>query len=134
MNKKQTKSNVEQNRKKYICMSGCNYKFRSKNAIFISTTNKLNHEVAKFVGAYMIKKYGDIKFTNRIIGAIKILEEAVVEDLKDFEKNPSNFITEAVPKVDKDRRVDLVRLEDEQWIEFENNHKIKKEGALSIYI
>lgn len=143
MNKKDRNKLIEDNRQKYILPSGAPFQYRSKNAIYISTTNRLNHEIAKCVGAYMIKKYGDFKFTDRIIGAIKILEESVKEELKDFPKNPCNFITECVPKTktkkekgvsEKDRRIDLVKLEDETWIEFENSKKERKERCITIYL
>ena len=52
--------------------------------------------------------------------------------MKEFPKSNEPFITEA--QLDKSRRIDLVRLRDNQHFEFETNHTIKKEGAFTFYI
>ena len=54
--------------------------------------------------------------------------------MKDFPKTPEEFISECIPKVDKDRRIDLVRLNDETWFEFESSDKIKKTNSCTIHI
>jgi len=143
VNKAETKKIAEENRALYQVPAGSPYMLRSRNAVFISTTNSVSHEMSKALGAYMIRKYGDVKFTDRIIRCIQLLEDAVKEELKDFPKSPASFITESVPKTkikkekgitEEDRRIDLVRLEDNTWFEFETDHKIQKEKCITIYI
>jgi len=130
---KQTKTE-EDNRKLYKIPSGGNYQLRSKNAIYVSPSNTIHHELSKCLGAYMLRKWGDIKFSERTCAILKMLENEVKLTMKDFPKDRSAFITEAVPKKEPDRRVDLVRLNDNQRFEFETNPKIKKENCCTIYI
>ena len=129
----------ELNRRKYHTI-GIPNSLRAKNAVFISTQNSLKHELAKLLGGYMVRKYGDIKFNEDILLCLLALENCVNDSLEGFPKNPKNFITEACPNEEKDRRVDLVILEDNTRIEFESDHKIKKadnpsgEATITIYI
>lgn len=77
------------------------------DAIFISTANSYKHELKKFEICWEIKEQGQ------------------------------HFLTEAEKnrkKGDPVRRVDIVNLSNGDEIEIETNHKIKKEGALTIYI
>lgn len=87
---------------------GCpNFVKRAKNAIFISASNSLPHETKKLEICYELRKLG------------------------------INFITEAVRNVKEDgkeRRVDIVNINTGEEIEIETDHKIKKEGATTIYI
>lgn len=124
---------VEKNRRKYTIPSGASYQYRAKNAIYISPIT-LRHELSKCIGAYMLKKWGDIKFPEILAEQVKYLGDYVDMMMKDFPKGRADFITEAVPKCNKDRRIDLVRLNDEQWFEFETNHKIKKENCVTFYV
>lgn len=131
---KVSKAEINKIRRKYMIPGGAAYQIRTLNAIHISTSTSLKHELAKCIGAYMIRKYGDIKLSDQAVQLLGILCDRIRLDLHDFPKNPKNFITEAIPKRDKDRRVDLVLLEDETWYEFETNKKEKKEESVTIYV
>ena len=124
----------ENNRKLYKIPSGAPYQLRVKNALYLSPSNSLKHELAKCIGAYSLLKYGDIKFSDSMNQALEWLQEEFKEVMKDFPRDKSTFITEAVIKKQEDRRVDLVRLSDNTLFEFETSPKIKKEGACTIYI
>lgn len=115
---------------------GCaDHQLRPKNAIYISGSNTLRHELAKCIGAYMLRKYGDIpEFDDWLKEELNDIDETVKLLMKDFPKGSSDFITEAVPDDEPNRRVDLVRLPDNQKFEFETDSKIKKSGACTIYI
>jgi len=103
-----------------------------KNAIFISNANTVKHELSKCVGAIMLKKYGDIKFTKQIIHLIRNIDYEI--DQLNLVSNPSNFITEACPNKEPNRRVDLVNIATDDRFEFETSTKIKKENCITIYI
>lgn len=107
---------------------------RKKNAIFISSGNTVCHELAKCLGAIMLHKHGDLKFNDKIILLLREIDTAV-KDL-DLAKQRTDFITEAVPNSQKDRRVDLVSLSDGTRYEFESVHTICKKdpGELVITI
>ena len=128
------KINLEKNRKKYVVNAGDNYKFRSKNAVFFNAGSSWKHEIMKAVVGLMLLKYGDVDISPKIISALNLLEEALIENFKDFPRQKANFISEAVPKSCRDRRVDIIRLEDETWIEIETDHKIQKENCITIYV
>ena len=138
------KKTTDINRNLYKIPGGANYQLRSLNAIYISPSNSIRHELAKMIGGYMIRKWGDIKFNDLIVSDLKRLEKDVKDVMKGFEKQKGRFITEAVPKTscfslkglpqDKDRRIDLVHLDTNDWYEFETNKKIKKEGSITIYV
>ena len=123
----------ENNRKKYTVPNGSPYQYRARNAVFISSSNTLKHEMAKSLGAYLLHKFGDVKFDERIIGLLAKLQTIVGEVYQDWPKNPTDFITEAVPKSNKDRRIDLVELKSETWFEFETQ-KIDKGDCITIKI
>ena len=134
--------NIENNRKKYVVTEGSNFKFRSKNGVFFGNNEKINHILAKTLGGVMIIKWGDIKFTDEILIKIKDLAKAVETEFKAFPKVKRNFITEAVPKlktlkdkgVNESRRIDLVRLEDEEWFEWENKKSENKDNSITTYL
>ncbi len=128
------KKAIIENRKKYRIQGGQNYQLRSLNAIYISPSNSVKHELAKALGAYMIRKYGDIKFTDYIIESLDQIELDVKMAMEGFAKEKDSFITEAVIKSQPDRRVDLVRLSDNTRFEFECSKKIKKEDCVTIYL
>jgi len=134
MNKRNTKKEIEKNRRKYTIPSGANYQLRSVGAVYTSPSNSTKHEVAKLIAALQLRKFGDVRFTQDMIDALNLLSEAVEAATKDFPKSTATFITEAVPKLEPERRVDLVRLEDDMRFEIETNPKIKKKNCVTIYV
>jgi len=80
----------------------------------------------------MLKRFGDVKFNSAILLALNLIEDQV--NSFGFAESPTDFITEAEPNGEKNRRVDLVSLYDDMRYEFENDHKIKKDNAITIYI
>ncbi len=131
MTKKETEYKIEENRRKYLT-PGTISLLRPKNAVFLSTANSIKHELSKTIGALMLQRYGDIKFDEELVDAISHVSEMIEDKMKEFPKSNEPFITEA--QLDKSRRIDLVRLRDNQHFEFETNHTIKKEGAFTFYI
>lgn len=125
---------IDENRNLYKIPGGANYQLRTKNAIHISPACSIKHEIAKCLGAYMIRKWGDVKFNQDILNALEVLDLAANAQMYDWPKIKGSFITEAVIKKQPDRRVDLVVLDDNTHIEFETSKKIKKEGAVTIYL
>lgn len=132
MNKKEMKS--EEHRKLYRIPGGANYQLRSKNAIYISPGNSIKHELAKCIGAYMIRKWSDIKITDSVLRLLDALSSEIDFTMRYFDKDKSDFITEAVPKGDPKRRVDLVRLDDNTRYEFESSKRVKKDNCITIYL
>jgi len=128
------KMTSEKIRRLYKIPSGANYQHRSKNAIYISPSNSIRHEMAKALGAYQLRKYGDVFFNEKITETLKKLEELSKIAVKDCQTETTDFITEAVPKKEPERRVDLVSLKDNTRYEFETNKKTVKEGAITINI
>ena len=124
----------ETNRKKYTIPSGASYQLRPKNAIYISPSNTLAHELHKCIGAYQLKRWGDIKTNSRIIELVKALQKEMKLLMKGFDRCNCSFITEAVPKIANGRRIDLVRLDPETWIEYETDKKINKGDCVTIHI
>lgn len=124
----------EENRKKYTIPSGASYQYRTKNAIFISPSNSIKHELVKLIICYQIRQFGDFKLSERIIKLFGEIETEYKECTKELIKNPEDFITEAVPKSNKERRIDIVKLNDERWIEIETNKKVNKGDCLVVYI
>jgi len=105
-----------------------------KNTIFVSNANTVKHELSKCLGAILIHRYGDIIWDEEIIYYIKEIDAIVSEKYKDWPKNHSDFITEAQPNGERDRRVDLVNLKTNDRWEFESSKKIKKDNCFTIYI
>ena len=125
----------ENNRKLYKILSCANHQLRSKNAIYISPSNSIKHELAKTIGGYLLRKWGDIPFYNpELLNLLYKIEVCVNDLMKGFPKDKSDFITEAVPINEPLRRVDLVRLSDDQRFEFETDKKVKKENCCTIYL
>ena len=125
---------VERNRRKYLVPGGANYQYRPLNAVMISPSNTVRHELAKALGGYMLRKWGDVKLSSEVVGLLKALEAQVKKDMKEFPRVKRGFVTEAVPKVDRDRRVDLVCLDNEQWIEFETSKRVDKGDCFTFYV
>lgn len=114
------------------CSSNHNPK---KNSISISDHNTIKHELAKSLGAIMLSRFGDIKFTKEIVTLLNCLEHEV--NTIGFVKDHADFITESVPNDEENRRVDLVNLNTDDRFEFETDHKIdkfKNKGGITIYI
>ena len=138
---KKKKSDV--NRNKYTIPGGAAYQLRSKNALYVSPANTPKHELSKCIIGYMLRKKGDFKFSDKLINLISEVDKEIKKIMKPFPKGRVDFISEAVPKTatlkekgvaKKDRRVDLVNLETNDWIEIETNKKTKKEESITIYI
>lgn len=106
---------------------------RPLNALVFSRANSNLHEISKAVAALMIYKHGDVKFTTAITNKIRSLATEMDNTMKDF-SDENNFISEAVPNNDPTRRVDLVRVEDNNRFEIETNHKVRKECCTTIYV
>ncbi len=98
-----------------------------KNCIFISSGVRINHELAKSLGGIMLRKFGDVKFTDSIITKLNEIEAEILQ--MGFSDNTTSFITEAehntdtYPGTKKKRRVDLVNTSNGDRFEFENNHR-----------
>ncbi len=123
---------VENNRK-YIRQGCASHQRCPINAISLDSRNKINHELSKAIGGIMLLKYGDIKFSKKIILGIRALSKVIESEMQDFPKVKEAFISECVPLEDQKRRIDILRLRDEVKYEFENK-KIEKKGVISIYI
>jgi len=130
MNKKME---IEKNRRKFHTPGCSNYCFRAKNAVFISSGNRLNHEICKALICYQIRKWGDPKLNDRIISLLKELEKETNDLFKGAVKQHNNFITECVPNKDITRRIDILRLEDLQRFEIENKD-IDKKDCINFYL
>jgi hypothetical protein len=106
---------------------------RPKNAIFISEKNSIQHELSKCIGAIQIQRFGDLKWDNRLKWLVNKISEVI--DSNGLIRNPSDFITEAVPNDEENRRVDLVNLSTGDRIEFEKDHSINKgKDCITIYL
>ena len=69
----------------------------------------------------------DIKTTKgHKLGILKLATKAIEQD--------KHFITESVPNNADRRRVDFINLTEDLEYEIETNKKIKKEGAVTIYV
>lgn len=135
MNQKETEFKRIETEKSYH-VPGCrNYQRRKRNAVIFNTHSTVQHEMAKALGSFMLRKWGDIKFDDKIQTALFKLNEAVNNAMKDFVKQEADFICEAVPNEEPDRRVDLVCLDTDTRFEFEMNPKVNKgEGVVTIYL
>lgn len=102
-----------------------------KNAIFVSNANTINHELAKCLGAIMVNRFGDLKFTPKIKKCLYEIDKEVRK--LGFVKSPSDFVTEAEPN-SENRRVDLVELKNNTRYEFETKKRERKENCITIYL
>lgn len=116
----------EDNRKKYVIPGGSNYQLRSKNAVYISPSNSVRHKLAKCLGAYMLRKWGDVKFSKALVDELFVVDKLVNFIMGGFPKEKTDFITECCPKKHKDKRRDLVRLSDNWIYEFETDKRRAK--------
>ena len=125
----------KQNWYKYHKNGGSNLTRCPLNIIHIGNET-IKHELHKCLSGITLRKYGEIHITESIKNAINTIESEILS--QQFMKNPVNFITEAVPNNNKKRRIDLVRLDTGEKIEFETSFKIDKSkleiGVKTIYI
>jgi len=125
----------KQNWYKYHKNGGTNLTRCPLNVIHIGNES-IKHELSKCLAGITLRKYGEIYFDKMVIDLITQIENII--EYQKYMKNPVNFITEAVPNNNKKRRVDLVRLDTGEKIEFETNKKIdkgfKEIGVKTIYI
>lgn len=114
---------------------GCSHlRHRAKNAIYISSSNSIKHELAKCIGAIMVQRYGNVKFDSTVKTAFDDLCFAIQSVLGPELSEPNFFLTEAVPNDRPKRRLDLVNINTLDEFEFETNLKEHKKGAVTIYI
>ncbi len=123
----------ENNRRKYLT-PGTAMSTRPKNAIFIHGKNTVRHELSKSLGGIMLRKWGDIEFSLKLKNLLIEVDKEVHRTMKEYPKNPEDFISEAVPLENRKRIIDIVRTRDEQWFEWETQHDIEKEDSVTIYI
>lgn len=125
----------KQNWYKFHKNGGSNLTRCPLNVIHIGSES-IVHELSKCLAGITLRKYGEIYFDKMVIDLITQIENII--EYQKYMKNPVNFITEAVPNNNKKRRVDLVRLDTGEKIEFETNKKIdkgfKEIGVKTIYI
>ena len=121
---------------KHYHVPGCaQYMHRKRSAVFFNTNNTPKHEMAKALGAYMLSKWGDIKFSDSLIEILNSLDLEVKLCMKGFEEEGADWVTEAVPNETPNRRVDLVNLDNDTRIEFECDKKISKgDDVVTIYL
>ena len=105
MNNKQRQENIITNLHRYHVPGQVNTSL-TRNVIYISTANSLKHELKKLELCYALKKEG-----------IEYITEA-----------------ERIKKGEAKRRIDIVNLVTGDEIEIETDKKVKKEGAITIYI
>ena len=125
---------INRNLRKYHIPSCSTSHHPKKNAIMISAANSIKHELAKCVGAIMIHRMGDVKFTSLVKEELESLSYAIELAVGPKFNDSIDFITEACPNNQGNRRVDLINLETEDKFEFETNHDVKKADAITIYI
>jgi len=113
----------KQNWYKFHKNGGSNLTRCPLNVIHIGSES-IVHELSKCLAGITLRKYGEIYFDKNIINSLHKIQNAI--KYQEYMKNPVNFITEAVPNKNKKRRVDLVRLDTGEKIEFECSKKIDK--------
>lgn len=82
----------------------------------------------------MIRKWGDVKFPPSVLQLLDDLDTLMNIEFQLFDEHHVDFITEAVPRDELNRRVDLVRLSDNQYYEFENDKKRAKKGSVTVVL
>ena len=109
--------------KRYHVPSMPNYAHRPKNALFISRANSVLHEGGKFLAAYMVRKWGDVKITPSMVLLLQQLDAEVSLVMKDFPKESANYVSECVPNSEPDKRVDVLKLFGEVKYELETDRR-----------
>ena len=115
------KTEVRKNFNSYMPPGGHPFQTVKRNVVFISSANSLRHEIAKLIVSYMIHKYGDVKWNKYISESLKYIESSMELLMKDFPKVKTDFLTEAVPTSNRDRRVDVVNLSTNDRFEIETS-------------
>ena len=106
-----------------------------RNAVFQAANITFKHEITKSLICHMLGKHGDFKITDKMKELIVALHDECVKEFKDWPKQKAEFITEACPNDQPNRRVDVVKLDDDTKIEIETNHKINKgDDCITVYI
>ena len=100
----------------------------------MSGANSVKHELCKSLICYLLRKYGDFKISDETVRILGLLQKEVNSVHKDWVKQSASFVTEAVPKSNKDRRDDIVRLDTNDWLEIETDKKVSKEGCYTIRV
>lgn len=113
---------------------GTNNQFRQDNCVFINIGSTVKHELYKFVGAIQVRNSGDVLFDYGLTNALKELAKEIERTLAKLPKYRSSFVTEAICPNDSNRRIDLINKDNNDYFEFETDHKKKKKGAITIYI
>ena len=134
MSKKELILSRETTLKSYHVPSMPTYTKLKKNVIYFNAGSTYRHEMTKALIGLMLLKHGDFKITNEIISSIQHLDKCCKAAMEDFPKEKAEFICEAVPNTEPNRRVDMVRLDDDQRIEIETNPKVQKENCITIRI
>ncbi len=99
-----------------------NYARRKRNAVFFGSAS-IKHELTKALICLLLNKYGDIKLSQLSLNAINTLSQSIEFDMKDFETNKAEFITECVPNKQPDKRRDVVNITNGTIYEIETNKK-----------
>ena len=115
-------------------IQGCsNINTLKVNAVFLNNHSTVLHELSKCLGAIMVRRFSDLKFNPKIIEALRLIDSEVSK--LNLVKSEGNFITEACPNENKNRRVDLVELRNNVRFEFETNPKnVKKDDVVTILL
>ena len=90
-----SKKEVIKNYHKYHIPGCAHHKTLKKNAIFISTTNTIKHELAKCIGGIMLKRWGDISFSETVKGLINLLDKQIAKEFQEWPEEGSDFLTES---------------------------------------
>lgn len=124
--------NINRNHRSYH-VPGCSSAHHpKKNAISTSRHNTIKHELWKAIGVIMLQRYGDLMATDKMKAAVDTIQEEILDI--GFTEDPTDYWTEAVPNDAPNRRVDLVNGKNDDRFEFETDHSIRKENAITIHI
>ena len=134
MNKKEKEMTRQSTLKSYHVPSMPNYTSLKKNVIYLNSHSTYKHEIAKALAGMMLLKHGDMKFTPELLESIRNLDKCAKDAMEGFIKEKAEFICEAVPNAEPNRRVDMVILDSDTRVEFETDHKIKKENSVTVYL
>ena len=115
---------------------GCSSQHHPKiNAVTFSKQESFTHILGKTIIGAMLKKYGQVNYDEELMLLVRRIDDLIEKELmKDFVKDPHDFIMEAVPNNNIQRRIDVVDLKTNDHYEAETDHTIKKEGAITIKV
>lgn len=123
--------NDSKNYTQYSPTAGNRLQNCKKNAIFLHNNCGFSHELMKCVICLMIHKYSDFKVDDRIKSLIKEIDSHVDVLFKGWDKKTTSFLTEAW--ANSDRRVDVINLETNDWVEVESKD-IDKGDCITVRI